>query len=380
MSALPDIRQQLEAEEEARLSPLASRAARSRGRLRREAQDPLRTAYQRDIGRILYSLDFRRLRQKTQVFFNPHNDHICTRMEHTLDVSHIARTIGRSLRLNGDLIEAIALGHDVGHAPFGHSGEKELSHCLESIGSPLRFHHEAHSLRVLDCLADYHGKRQGLNLSFEVRDGVLSHCGERYQESRLVPWRQKKNSDLLAPTEGHPLPATLEGCVVRMADRIAYVGRDIEDAMRADLLVEEDIPLALRRALGRNNSEIINTLVTDIIRESRDQDAICLSLETADALMELLALNVKQIYTSPKVLCYERIARQIVEGIFTALYSALADPEALAAKNDPIHLAFAAWLARYPFPEAASEVKLIDYIAGMTDGFATETFHHLYQI
>ena len=380
MSAFPDIRLELEAEEEIRLSPLASRAAHSRGRLRREAPDPLRTAYQRDIGRILYSLDFRRLRQKTQVFFNPHNDHICTRMEHTLDVSHIARTIGRSLRLNVDLIEAIALGHDVGHAPFGHSGEKELSHCLESIGSAMRFHHESHSLRVLDCLADYHGKKQGLNLSFEVRDGVVSHCGERYQECRLTPQRQKKNGELLSPKQEHPLPATLEGCVVRMADRIAYVGRDIEDAMRADLLAEEDIPLALRRALGCNNSEMINTLVTDIIRESQDQDAICLSKEIADALMELLALNVRQIYTSPKVLRYERIARQIIEGIFSALYDALADPEALAAKKDPVHLAFAAWLARYPFPEASAEVKLVDYIAGMTDAYATEAFHHLYQI
>ena len=187
-------------EQEARiLSPFAAQSNKSKGRV--WPDDPpcdVRTPYERDVGRIIFCLDFRRLRHKTQVFFDPQNDHICTRMEHVIYVNYIANTIGRALGLNADLIQGIALGHDLGHAPFGHSGERTLDDCLRRVSPDYRFQHELHSLRVVDILAARPNHANGLNLTFEVRDGIASHCGESYSESCLVPDRAKKTDQLEA--------------------------------------------------------------------------------------------------------------------------------------------------------------------------------------
>lgn len=374
------IRELKEAEERERLSPFAVAASQSRGRRKAESQCATRTVFERDIGRIIYSLDFRRLRHKTQVFFNPRSDHVCTRMEHVIYVSYISRTIGKALRLNEDLIEAIALGHDLGHAPFGHSGEAELNAILRREGADFQFQHELHSLRVIDVLAEHRGKRQGLNLSFEVRDGIVSHCGERYLETELHAQRDKQEADLCPGAAKHALPASLEGCVVRIADRIAYLGRDIEDAARAGLMDFEDIPRQLKRVLGSSNRDIVNNLVTDIIQTSRGQDAIKLSPGPAQAMSELLQINSRRIYAAEKVRRYEFIARQIVDGLYEAFKQGLEDPEALARSPIPVLANLAKFAAGHPEPQASRDRVICDYLAGMTDVYASESFKSIYQI
>ncbi len=368
-----------EAREAKVLSPYAARADRSLGRRVPEAQCNVRTAYERDIGRILYSLDFRRLRGKTQVFFNPRNDHICTRMEHVLYVRYIANTIGSALGLNQDLIEAVALAHDIGHTPFGHSGEKEIQNCLDKYEADFKFQHEAHSLRVIDVLAERASGKRGLNLTFETRDGVRTHCGEAYTEAVLRPEWDKTPEDL-ATTEGlSAMPKTLEGCCVRLADRIAYVGRDIEDATRAGLMTFDEIPEHLQRELGRNNAEVINTLVTDVIRQSLHKDYLELSRDKAEALTELLGINVQRIYKSPKIKAYERMATNCLRSLFEIFYEGMGDPERMRASKEEHWQSFAAYLDEHPEPEASDLRKLVDYLAGMTDHYAQATFEALFQ-
>lgn len=374
------MREQKEASELALLSPYAQLSSKSRGRLKPEEPCPTRTIFERDTGRIIYSLDFRRLRHKTQVFFNPRSDHVCTRIEHVYYVSYIARMIGSGLGLNQNLIEAIALAHDLGHAPFGHSGEAELNALLRRSGADLLFQHEAHSLRVIDVLAERHGKRQGLNLSFEVRDGVASHCGEKYQEDHLIPMRNKTEQKLLEGIRRHAMPATLEGCVVRIADRIAYLGRDIEDAARAELMDFEDIPGEIQKVLGSSNAEIVNSLVNDVIAESKGENAIRLSAEKAECMADLLQLNSLRIYRAEKVHKFEFIARQYIDGLYQSFSESLQDPEAARAKAFPALDAFLDFCADHPEPNCTNEQKICDYIAGMTDSFATQTFSQLYQI
>ena len=364
--------------EKASLSPFAMPSAESRGRMLPEKPCAVRTIYERDTGRILYSMDFRRLRQKTQVFFSTHNDHVCTRMEHVLYVKYIAGTIGKALGLNEDLIEAIALGHDLGHAPFGHAGERALNDALERSNAGFCFQHELHSLRVIDLLA-LHNQKRGLNLAFETRDGIACHCGERYDEFVLVPDRNKKESDLIPGAMVHDPPATLEGCVVRMADKIAYVGRDIEDANRAGLMDFEDIPVQIRTELGRTNGEIIDTLVSDIIKNSHNQDQIAMSPEIGRSLERLLEENVQRIYRSEKVRRFERLATNIVEGLFEALIIAGEDVERLAVSDDHLR-SFGAYLEAHPEPDANLLRKVTDYIAGMSDHYATSFFDSLYSI
>lgn len=361
------------------LSRYAQKTAQTRGRRQPQPPCSVRTDYERDIGRIIYSRDFRRMRQKTQVFFNPRNDHVCTRMEHVLYVNYIASTIGKALGLNSDLIEAIALGHDIGHAPFGHSGEYELSACLEAAGANFDFHHEAHSLRVVDLLAAHHDGH-GLNLTFEVRDGIVSHCGEKYGEYCLKPDRQKTEDEVQISGSTHHPPATLEGCVVRMADKIAYVGRDIEDAARAQLMDFADIPKQVRDVLGQDNGQIINTLVCDIINHSIDQDAIIMSAEVGEALEELLQANVKQIYSADRIRTYERISRQIINSLFHGLLAYADDLEKLEHAEVEVLRDFRRFLAQHPEPQAANLRKVTDYIAGMTDHYADRVFNDLYQL
>lgn len=372
-------RQIKEAREAKVLSPHAARADQSLGRRVPEPQCNVRTAYERDIGRILYSLDFRRLRGKTQVFFNPRNDHICTRMEHVLYVRYIAKTIGSALALNQDLIEAIALAHDIGHTPFGHSGEKEIQKLIKEYGADFKFQHEQHSLRVIDVLAERASGKRGLNLTFEARDGVRTHCGEAYTESVLKPEWDKTPEELETMVGLQSMPKTLEGCCVRLADRIAYVGRDIEDAKRAGLMSFDEIPEHLQQELGRDNAEVINTLVTDVIAQSLDKDYLKLSQSKAEALTELLGINVKRIYLSPKIKAYERMATNCLRSLFEIFYEGMQDPERMRASKEEHWQSFVAYLEDHPEPEASDIRKLVDYLAGMTDHYAQATFEALFQ-
>ncbi|MEA4889824.1 MAG: HD domain-containing protein [Clostridiaceae bacterium] len=375
----PDIKPRiLKEEQEQHLSPYAARSASGLGRLTAEEPCSVRTDYERDTGRIIFSMDFRRMRHKTQVFFDPQNDHICTRMEHVIYVNYIANTIGRALNLNADLIQAVAMGHDLGHAPFGHSGEKTLDTCLKHRPGGLFFQHEVHSLRVVDYLAARSG-HIGLNLTFEVRDGIASHCGETYGEYVLLPDRAKKPEDLRASALQHGRPATLEGCVVRLADKIAYIGRDIEDAARAGIMEFEDLPAAIQSSLGRSNGQIINTLVTDIIANSYGQDAIILSRERGESMEELLRENVARIYKSDKINRYEKMAANVVEGLFEALLPWTADPERLAGSEHKVLRSFRSYMMERHYPEHEDGRQMVvDYIAGMSDAFARKSFEDLY--
>ncbi|HHU52638.1 MAG TPA: HD domain-containing protein [Clostridiaceae bacterium] len=364
------------------LSQYAAISLKSRGRQTEETDCRIRTPFERDVGRILYSVDFRRLRQKTQVFFNPRNDHICTRMEHVLYVNYIASTIGKALNLNTDLIEAIALGHDIGHTPFGHTGEKELQACLEKYNADFSFQHELHSLRVVDVLAQRKPNQNGLNLTFEVRDGIVSHCGEKYNEYELKPNREKTESELIPGAQKHEPPATLEGCVVRMADKIAYIGRDIEDGARAGLMSFDALPIAIKTELGTTNGEIINTLVKDIIDNSYGHDAVIMSQEKGQAMEELLNNNMRHIYRSDRIQRYDFTVRNIVRGLFEIFLEYGVKPKQLAKESEynMMFRNFKEYLEKHPETKASTIRKVTDYIAGMTDHFAQTCFNQIFQV
>ena len=259
------VREELERLEHKRLNPLAAFADRSKGRPREEAEreHDVRTCYQRDTDRIVHCKAFRRLMHKTQVFLQPEGDHYRTRLTHTLEVTRIARTITQALGLNEDLAEAIAMGHDLGHTPFGHAGEDALTKCL---GKPFR--HNEQSLRVVDVLEK---NGLGLNLTHEVRLGILGHTGDY-------------------------IPETLEGQVVRRSDQIAYVNHDIDDAIRAGILSDDDLPKDILRILGHNHSQRVNTLVCDAIETSREAGAVCLSPEVDTALKDLRSFMFEKVY------------------------------------------------------------------------------------
>lgn len=367
---------------EEHLSPYAFRSRDSRGRRFAEEPCTVRSDFERDTGRIIYSQAFRRLRHKTQVFFNPQNDHICSRIEHVIYVEYIATTIARALNLNLDLVQAISLGHDIGHSPYGHSGERSLHECVRSRDPELYFQHEMQSLRVADLLATRTGhKGEGMNLSFEVRDGIVSHCGETYSEYRLQPDRSKSTKSILAYHAGsHPMPATLEGCVVRIADKIAYIGRDIEDAARAGIMEFEDIPPAITSTLGSTNSQIIHTLVTDIIHNSLNQDMIMMSDETGKAMEELLKENVHQIYRSDKIRRYEMRVKNTVEGLFEALANAITDPEKALASGNTVFVGLIDFSKTYPDENAPKLRIVMDYISGMTDSYADKCYETIYWV
>src|SRR5437773_2036350 len=257
-------RDRIEEIERRTLSDRAVLSAETKGREREEASHPLRTAYQRDRDRIVHSKAFRRLKHKTQVFIAPEGDHYRVRLTHTLEVSQIARTVARALRLNEDLTEAIALGHDLGHTPFGHLGEEALTPFL---GRPFR--HNEQSLRIVDHLEN---EGRGLNLTWEVRDGIVNH------------------------TWSMPMPATLEGQVARFADRIAYVNHDVDDAIRAGIISAEELPARAVGVLGMTHGERINTLVTDMFDQSEEAEQVALSGSVLDALDELRSFLFERVY------------------------------------------------------------------------------------
>ncbi len=326
------VREELERQEHRRLNPKAAFADRSKGRPRLEEDraEDVRTCYQRDIDRIVHCKAFRRLVHKTQVFLQPEGDHYRTRMTHTLEVARIASTITRALGLNEDLAEAIAMGHDLGHTPFGHAGEVALSSCL---GRPFR--HNEQSLRVVDVLER---DGQGLNLTYEVRNGILCHTGD--------PW-----------------PQTLEGQIVRRSDQIAYVNHDIDDAIRAGILTNDDIPPEITGILGHSHSVRINTLVTDIIRVSREAGAICLSPEVEKALKDLRSFMFDNVYRNPIAKGEERKAQDMLSRMFEYY---LAHPEALPEDFHP-QLSF-----------EGLDRTVCDYIAGMTDNYAVDKFTEIF--
>ncbi len=323
------IRERLEREEAERLSPRAALAAKSRGRFRPgEAESDARTCYQRDTDRITHSKSFRRLMHKTQVFLNPEGDHYRTRMTHTLEVARIARTIARGLRLNEDLVEAQALGHDLGHTPFGHAGEVALSDVL---GAPFR--HNEQSLRVVDLL-EHDGA--GLNLTYETRMGILGHTGSR-------------------------LPETLEGRVVRLSDRIAYINHDIDDAARAGILRAEDIPRDIAAVLGQTHSERINTLVVNAI-DSSDDD-IRLAPAVQKAMDDLRAFLFERVYRNPVAKGEETKAKDLIRQLY---HYYIRNPKKLPADFQP-QLDF----------EGMPRI-VCDYIAGMTDKYAVDLYSEIF--
>jgi dGTPase len=293
--------------EEDALSPLAVRSYETRGRLRPEPDSDVRTPFQRDRDRIVHSKPFRRLKGKTQVFIDPVGDHYRTRMTHTLETTMIARVVARALRLNEDLVEAIGLGHDTGHTPFGHAGEEALDAALsERFGG--RFRHNEQSLRIAEAL----------NLTYEVRDGILTHTGERE-------------------------PETLEGKIVRIVDRVAYINHDIDDAIRYGILEEGDLPREEIATLGPTGPARIDTLVRDLVETSAREGEIAQSDEVGGAMLSLRAFMFERVYLGPVTRVEHDRARATVRRIF----------EALADRGD-------------------SPDEITEFIAGMTDRFALE--------
>ena len=288
------------------------------------------------------------------------------------------------MNLNVDLIKAIALGHDIGHTPFGHSGERILNKKLKEIDDKLYFEHESNGLRVLNILEKRNGE-SGLNLTFEVRDGIISHCGEYYSERKLEPCKDKTEEDIsyLIPKKYRKVPATMEGCVVRFADKIAYVGRDIEDALRTGVIANEfDVPVVVD-GMGSSNSEIINFLVQDIIENSIDKNCIMMSDHAGDALEHTLKENVSKIYTATSVKTYEKYCDVMLEGLFDAFYQAVQNVDRAYDSESSAIRKFAEFVCNHPEYKAHENTPLpiyvSDYIAGMTDSFAVSSFNEIYK-
>ena len=324
------IRERTEQIEKQILSPRAALSAQSRGRQRPEEPDEIRTCFQRDRDRVLHSKAFRRLKQKTQVFLSPEGDHYRTRLTHTLEVSQIARTIARALQLNEDLTEAIALAHDLGHTPFGHAGERALNTL-----SPGGFAHYQQSLRVVDKLER---AGRGLNLTWEVRNGIVTH------------------------TKGE-WAATLKGCAVRPADNIALLNHDIEDAITAGVLREEQLPADAVQVLGSTKSQRITTMITDLVKNSQEGSALSFSPQVNDAYEVLREFMYSTVYVDPEAKREERKVEKLITDLYEKI---LAEPELLP--NLYLQVAYTEGLDR----------AAVDYISGMSDEFATRLYEQLF--
>jgi len=377
-----DIQQFLLADEE-KLSPFARRSSQSLGRRFPMKKDPFRLEFARDETRIIHSPPFRRLKHKTQVFLSPDNDHICTRMEHVLHVSSIASVIGRCLSLNTDLINAIAKGHDLGHPPFGHAGERVLDRLVRDHGVKDGFSHEVHGLRVVDCLTNYGA---GLNLTYEVRDGIVTHCGEAF-DREIAPDRKRDLTKLEQITRPDCYPATLEGCLVRMVDRIAYLGRDLEDGVKAGMIKKADIPAEIVKNLGTENGKIIGIFVNDTIASSMDKDRICLSAEVFGHMNTLKDFNYERIYRHPEVEAKTRKSDHIIESLFHAFVEMLEksqrgkDQKYVQTRTveAPSTEVFFHFIRNTNYNDRTEPWRIVaDYVAGMTDLFAQPTYLPLF--
>ncbi len=325
------IRKNLERMEEISLSPFATLSVNSRGRDREEPQCDIRPVFQRDRDRILHCKSFRRLKHKTQVFLSPKGDHYRTRLTHTLEVSQNARTIAKALRLNEDLVEAIALGHDLGHTPFGHAGERILNELCEE-----GYRHNEQSVRIVEKL-EKDGK--GLNLTWEVRDGILNH-----QTSMM--------------------PHTLEGKIVRLSDKIAYINHDIDDAIRAKVMSEEDIPLEIRKVLGMTTKERLNTLIHNIIMNSMGKNDIVMSEEIGGAMQDLRKFMFQKVYTNPAAKGEEAKAERLLCELYAHYMGHI---EILPEQYQRMH------------SEGEKKERVVcDYISGMTDQYAVAKYREFF--
>ena len=324
------VRERMEQEEYEFLSPQAQKAAETKGRPEPEADNDVRTCYQRDADRILHSKSFRRLMHKTQVFLSPEGDHYRTRLTHTLEVTQVARIIARALQLNEDLTEAAALGHDLGHTPFGHAGEVAMQQCY----SP-DFTHYKQSVRVVEKLEK---DGEGLNLTWEVRDGILNHTGSC-------------------------MASTLEGVIVKFADRIAYINHDIDDACRAGILSLDDIPKELLDTLGRGHSERINRMVTSVITASAGKPEIAFTPEIGEATMQLRKFLFDHVYTNPLAKSEDKKAQELLVRLFEYYVK---HPEEMPdlyyrnTKTEPV------------------ERCVCDFVGGMTDRYAIDRYTELF--
>lgn len=325
------IRERIEKEEKDILSPYATLSMNSKGRAREEEQCDIRPVFQRDRDRILHSKSFRRLKDKTQVFLLPEGDHYRTRLTHTLEVSQNARTIAKALRLNEDLVEAIALGHDLGHTPFGHSGERVLNEIC-----PFGFKHNEQSLRTVDVLEK---DGQGLNLTFEVRDGIVNH-------------------------QTSCMPSTLEGKIVRLSDKIAYFHHDMDDAIRAGILTEEDVPKDIRDVLGNTTGERLDRFIHDIVTNSLGRDDIIMSPPVAEAMVKMKAFMYDSVYTNSVAKKEEGRAKLLLSNLYDYY---LVRPEELPKE-----------LIKLIEKGEPEERVVCDHIAAMTDRFAIAKFEEIY--
>ncbi len=312
------------------LSPYAFLTSNTKGRMHPYTPCEIRTEFQRDRDRIIHSKSFRRLMHKTQVFFSPSDEHYRTRMTHTLEVTQIARIIARALNLNEDLSEAAALGHDLGHTPFGHAGEIAMQRCFDKS-----FTHYEQSLRVVDFLEK---DGEGLNLTFEVRDGIVNHTGKN-------------------------LASTLEGVIVKFADRIAYINHDIDDACRASILSLDDIPKEILKVLGRGHSERINTMVSSVILASTDTDKISMTSEIGEATDELRDYLFKNVYTHPVAKAEEQKTQDLLISLFQYFKEKPEQMPKLYYNN---------------INRDGLERCICDFISGMTDRYAIELYRDLF--
>ncbi|HXG54786.1 MAG TPA: deoxyguanosinetriphosphate triphosphohydrolase [Vicinamibacterales bacterium] len=335
------IREQLEQREREILAPEAAKSGDTKGRLRTEVEDPIRPAFQRDRDRIIHCKAFRRLKHKTQVFFAPTGDHYRTRLTHTLEVSQIARSIAKVLRLNEELTEAIALGHDLGHTPFGHAGERVLNDLI-----PGGFNHYEQSLRIVDVL-EHDG--DGLNLTWEVRDGIARHS--------------KGKSGMPVGADPAHRASTIEGQIARVADIIAYVNHDIDDAVRARLLREEDLPKERVTVLGKSSSERIGRMVTDVVHRTLEggMTEIRMSDAILDATVGLRSFLFEAVYENEVATAEFRKAGGILGGLWEKV------------REEP-----SAYLDAQTIASDGLEVATKDFLAGMTDRYAVSLYEQLY--
>ena len=342
MKANMNIRERLEKEEHQTLSPLATLSSQSKGRRVHEDPCSIRTAFQRDRDRIIHCKSFRRLKHKTQVFLSPTGDHYRTRLTHTLEVAQIARTVAKALRLNEVLTEAIALGHDLGHTPFGHAGESVLNEIF-----PEGFSHHEHSLRVVDVLEK---RGQGLNLTAEVREGILGHS---------------KGKEEILPGTSSSQPTTLEGKVVRICDVIAYVNHDLDDAIRGGIVVETDVPTLCLEVLGHSHGARIDTMVTDLIFTSlkKPVDKLRMNDKVYDALVTMRDFLYERVYDVHAVHADFIRAQKIIR----ELYERFLEDENIFEKEIGEVL-----------PGSSKEQAVCDFVAGMTDRYAIHLYEKLF--
>ncbi|NLY86416.1 MAG: deoxyguanosinetriphosphate triphosphohydrolase [Tissierellia bacterium] len=329
-----NMRLRIEEIEKKLLSPFAALSQNSKGRRFPEEKCSVRTDFQRDRDRIIHSKSFRRLKHKTQVFIAPEGDHYRTRLTHTLEVAQIGRTLARALRLNEDLVEAIALGHDLGHTPFGHTGERVLNYL-----NPKGFKHNEQSIRIVDFLEQKDDKR-GLNLTYEVRDGIRNHTGSTK-------------------------PQTLEGQVVRLADRIAYINHDIDDAIRAGVIKKEDLPKEAIEILGNSHGERINNMIFDIINNSMEKNTIAMSQEVGNATNTLRDFMFENVYLSKKAKSEEEKTEYIIEQLYNYY---LKNNNALPKEH----------LEIYKDMDTTIEDIICDYLAGTTDRFIINLYYNIF--